>query len=253
MSKVETRAVGTPSWFDVMTPDLEGARKFYGELFGWQFVVGPAEMGYYTMCQLGGANAAGMGLSRPDAKPQAVWSTYFHTTDANASAESIKANGGSIIMGPMDVMGEGHMLVAADPTGAVFGFWQPGRHTGAHVKNEPGAMAWAEVGTRDSATAREFYAKVLNKEVKQMPGGMQYWTLNDNGQATSGVMHMGPEFPAEIPAHWMVYFAVADTDAACKLITERGGQLRHGPVDSPEGRFAVVSDPWGAVFSIIKL
>lgn len=252
MAKVEMRLAGTPAWFDLMTPDLEGARKFYGELFGWTFLVGPAEMGYYTMCQLGGANAAGMGLKPKDAPYPTVWSVYFKSTDINASVEAVKANGGQVMVGPMDVAGEGHMAVCLDPTGATFGFWQDGRHTGAHVADEPGAMTWAEVCTRDGAKARDFYVKVLDCEAKQLPG-MDYWTLDKNGAATSGVMHMGEKFPKEIPPHWMAYFAVSDTEASVELLKKNGGKLHNGPFDTAYGRIAVVSDPYGAVFSIIKL
>ncbi len=252
MAKVENRLAGAPAWFDLMTPDLDGAQKFYGELFGWTFVVGKPEMGYYTMCKLGGANAAGMGLRPNDAPYPTAWSAYFKSDDIQKSVDTVKAHGGHVTMGPMDVSGEGHMAVCIDPTGAVFGFWQNGRHTGAEVADEPGAMTWAEVCTRDGAKARDFYASVLDYQAEQMPG-MQYWTLNKGGDAKCGVMHMDDKFPKEIPPHWAVYFAVNDTEAAVELIKKNGGQVRHGPFDTPYGRIAIASDPWGAVFSIIKL
>jgi len=252
MAKVEKRLAGTPAWYDLMTPDLEGARKFYGELFGWNFVVGQPEMGYYTMCRIGEANAAGMGLRPKDAPYPTAWSIYFKTDDINASAETVKANGGKVMMGPMQVGPEGSMVVCQDPTGATFGYWQYGRHTGAHVADEHGAMTWAEACTRDGATAKDFYAKVLDCQPHKMEG-MEYWTLDKGGKQHCGVMHMDDKFPQEIPNHWAVYFAVNDTDAACELIKKMGGKVNHGPFDTPYGRIAVVSDPYGAVFSIIKL
>lgn len=252
MAKVEMRLAGTPAWFDVATPDLEGARKFYGELFGWTFDVGPAEMGYYTNCKLGGAKAAGMNHRPENAPYPTAWSIYFKSDDINASVQAVKANGGQVTVEPMNVMGEGHMAVCQDPTGAVFGFWQYGRHTGGEVADEHGAMAWAEVCTRDGAKARDFYAKVLDCQATQMPG-MEYWTLDKNGMGKSGVMHMDDKFPKEIPPHWAVYFAVNDADAAVELIKKLGGKVNHGPFDTDYGRIAVVSDPYGAVFSIIKL
>lgn len=253
MAKVETRVAGEPAWFDLMTPDLEGAQKFYGALFGWTFDVGAPEMGYYTMCKLGGANAAGMGKRPPDAPYPTAWSVYFKSDDVNASAEAVRANGGQVMMPPMQVADKGHMLVCMDPTGATFGFWQYGTHTGAEVAGEPGAMAWTEVGTRDAEKARVFYAKVLDAEIPKMEG-MDYWMLQKKGSTPmAGVMHMGKDFPPEIPPHWMAYFAVPDADASCKVVTENGGQVKHGPFDTPYGRIAVVADPYGAVFSIIKL
>lgn len=252
MAKVEKRLAGTPAWFDVVTPDLEGARKFYGELFGWTFDVGPAEMGYYTNCKLNGATAAGMSLRPKDAPFPIAWSIYFKSDDINASAEAVKANGGQVTVGPMDVTGLGHMLVCQDSSGTTFGFWQYGLHKGGEVADEPGAMAWAEVCTREGEKAKDFYGKVLDCKTTKMDG-MDYWTLDKNGAGTSGVMHMGDKFPKEVPNHWAVYFAVNDTDAAAELIKKNGGHVHHGPFDTAYGRIAVVSDPYGAVFSIIKL
>lgn len=252
MAKVEQRDVGTPSWFDLMTPDLEGARKFYGELFGWSFLVGKPEMGYYTMCKIGNANAAGMGLKPKDAPYPTAWSIYFKTADINASVGAVKANGGHVTVPPMEIPGSGHMAVCMDPTGAVFGFWQDGGHTGAEVADEHGAMTWAEVCTREGGKARDFYAQVLGCQATQM-AGMDYWTLDKNGQTKCGVMHMDDKFPKEIPAHWAVYFAVNDTEGAVETIKKLGGQLRHGPFDTAYGRIAVVADPYGAVFNVIKL
>ena len=253
MAKVETYEAGEPCWFDLMTPDLDGAQKFYGALFGWTFLVGKPEMGYYTMCQLGGANAAGMGKMQPNAPYPTMWSVYFWTNDVHASNNLAVENGAKAMMPPMEIPDAGHMAVLMDPTGATFGFWQPGLHRGAQVIDEAGAMAWTEVCSRDAATARDFYVKILNKQAKKMEG-MEYWTLHSsNGVPRSGVMQMGKEFPPEIPPHWMPYFAVDDADASAKLITERGGKVLHGPFDTPYGRIAVVSDPFGAVFSIIKL
>lgn len=252
MSNVEKRPNGTPSWFDLMTPDLEGAKSFYGQLFGWTFEGGDPKMGYYTMCKRRGLNAAGIGKRPDDAPFPTMWSVYFETADIEASASRVRELGGTVMMGPMDVMGEGHMAVCTDPTGATFGFWQPGRHSGAQVADEHGAMTWTEVCTRDGDAARDFYSKLLDLEPREMPG-MRYFTLHRGEKAHAGVMHMDEKFPAEIPPHWMPYFAVDDAEASCALIKSLGGGVRHGPFDTPYGRIAVVNDPYGAVFSIIKL
>jgi len=61
------------------------------------------------------------------------------------------------------------------------------------------------------------------------------------------------EIPAEVPPYWGVYFAVEDADACVARITELGGSLTMGPMDIEPGRFAVASDPLGAMFSVIAL
>lgn len=251
MSNVDKHAPGTPSWFDLMTPDLEGARKFYGDLFGWTFDVGAPEMGYYTMCKLDGRNAAGMGKRPDDAPYPTAWSIYFSTENADASAAAIREAGGQVMMGPMDVMEQGRMLVAVDPTGATFGFWQPMRHTGAQVREEHGAMCWAEAYTRAPEKTAPFYSKVLGAEAKKIEG-MEYSTFSVNGAMCCGMMHMDAKWPAEIPPHWMVYFTVNDINAAVETVKSRGGKIHQGPFPSPYGQIAIVADPWGASFAVIE-
>lgn len=251
MSTIERHIAGTPSWFDLMTPDLDGALKFYGGLFGWTFDVGSPETGRYTMAKVGGRNAAGIGTQPPGASFPSAWSVYFEG-NADEIAERVKANGGQIMMEPMDVMDFGRMLVAVDSTGAVFGVWQPKSHTGAQVVDEPGAMAWQEVATRDAAKAVDFYARVFSLEPNKMDApGITYYTLHKGPKTAGGVMQMNEQWPAEIPPHWMPYFAVENTDAAAAKVEELGGKVEVKPFDSPYGRIAVIADPWGAHFTVI--
>jgi hypothetical protein len=64
---------------------------------------------------------------------------------------------------------------------------------------------------------------------------------------------VGDMWPADLPSHWMTNFAVDDADASAAKVTELGGNVSVPPTDIPPGRFAVVNDPHGAVFSILKL
>ncbi len=64
---------------------------------------------------------------------------------------------------------------------------------------------------------------------------------------------VGDEWPADLPAHWMVYFAVADCDTTAARAAELGGVVSVPPNDLPMGRFAVLNDPQGGFFSVIAL
>lgn len=245
---------GTPAWFDLMTPEIEGARKFYGALFGWTFEIGPPEAGSYTMCLKNGRSAAGTGPRPKDAPYPSTWTVYLASNDVEAHAKRVKALGGQLMEGPTDVLDEGRLLVAADPTGAVFGFWQAKKHPGAMIVDEPGAMTWCEVNTRDIEKAKRFYSELLGLEARKMAApGMTYFTLHHGEKAVAGLQQMDGDFPAGVPSHWMPYFAVADADKAAATVTAGGGKVLMKPVDSPYGRMCVVADPWDAVFSIIKL
>ncbi|MDP8978075.1 MAG: VOC family protein [Actinomycetota bacterium] len=255
MAEVSSYAPGTPSWVDLATSDPEGARNFYGRLFGWSFEVGPAETGHYTMCQLHGGNVAGMAGEPAREGVPTAWTTYMATDDADAVARRIAEGDGTVLMGPMDVMSQGRLLVAADPAGALFGVWQAGDLVGASVVNEPGSLVWSELATRDLAAAQVFYTQVFGhawEPVDTGEGGPAYQVFSVDGRAVGGAMQMTADWPEQIPSHWMAYFAVEDTEAAAAAAQELGGTVRVPPTDSPYGRFAVLSDPQGAVFTVMQ-
>lgn len=254
MATVKQHAPGSVSWVDLMTSDVEAARKFYGEVLGWSFEVGPPETGHYTMCKLQGDSVAGMGQLPPGAPYPPAWTVYFATADADASAAKIRELGGQVLMGPMDVMEEGRMLMAMDPCGAAFGLWQSRRHTGAQRVDEPGAMCWREVNVRDLPVARAFYTALFGLEARALPDpGITYETLHLGDQTVGGILRMDEHWPAEVPAHWMTYFAVDDLDAALQRVPVAGGKVCVPPFDTPYGRIAVINDPAGAAVTIMKM
>lgn len=173
---------GTPCWIDLMVPDQQAALDFYCDLFGWQGEVGPPETGGYSVCTLKGKPVAGiMKASNPDGTvpdplPPTVWTTYLATDSIDATLKSVTDAGGSVMMGPMDVMDLGRMAVITDPTGAVVGLWQAGSFDGAGIVNEHGALIWNELSTGDTDAAAAFYAAVLpiTTAPTQMPGAEGY-------------------------------------------------------------------------------
>ena len=252
MSTVDKHEPGTIGWLDLMTTSVEAARPFYEQLFGWTIEIGAPEYGGYGMCTSGGRNAAGIGPGMPGSKHPPAWTVYFFTDDALATAARVTEHGGAVIMPPMDVMEQGRMMIASDATGAVFGVWQPNQHGGAQVANQHGAIAWAEVNTRDAGKASGFYAAVFDLEARKLEApGMEYWTLHRDGRPVGGVLQMDDHWPAAVPAHWMPYFQVDDVDAATKQVTALGGKVCVAGFDSAYGRIAVVEDPQGATFSIM--
>lgn len=255
MTEKTSYAPGTPCWMDLSTPDVEAAERFYGPLFGWEIPELPnsAQMGGYRRAKLGGRDVAGVYPLMQEGQHPA-WATYFSVEDAAATAAVITANGGSTIVEPMDI-GMGHMAAFADPTGAVFGLWQPTAFHGAEVFGDPGTVCWNELGTRDVGSSRGFYQAVFGWGAEEQPMGESstytVWKLGE--KAIGGMVDIAAiGLPAEVPPHWLVYFNVADADAAARQVEAGGGEIRNGPMDSPYGRLAVAADPFGAVFAAIE-
>lgn len=255
MSERTSYTPGTPCWVDLATPDIEAAEKFYGAVFGWEVPELPnsAEMGGYRRAKKNGKDVAGVYPLMQEGQHPA-WATYVSVTDAAATGAAITENGGTTIVEPMDI-GMGHMAVFADPTGAVFGLWQPVTFAGAELVNEYGAFGWNELGTRDTAAAKEFYGKVFGwgtqEEAMEGSGTYTVWTVGE--ASVGGMIDMDAfQLPPEVPPNWLVYFSVEDADAAIETIESGGGDVRMGPIDMSVGRFAIVADPFGAVFAVMQ-
>lgn len=243
------RAPGQPNWTDLATPDLDKAKAFYAELFGWEFFDSGPDFGHYNMAMLQGQSAAGMAPMQPGSPMPSAWTVYFSSDNAAADAARAAEFGGQVIMDAMAVGELGVMAICADPTGAVFGLWQSGQHIGASIEDEPGTMAWSEVNTRDGAAASAFYTKLFDLSTVKLPDAA-YYQLTRGTQMVCGVMEMDDSW-GDMPPHWMQYFAVTDTDAAAAKAAAAGGTVHVAPFDTPYGRIAVIGDPFGATFSIL--
>ncbi len=253
MPEFTSYAAGTPSWVDHAAKDLAGSNSFYSSLFGWEADDQGEDMGHYTLMRKSGKTVAGNMAVMMEGQPSA-WTSYVSVEDADATVDRAKKAGAAVFVEPMDVTDIGRMAVFADPTGAAIGIWQPKSFAGAELANEAGSFVWNELNTRDVPTAKTFYADVFGWTSNDLDmEGMQYteWKLGDNSVA--GMMSMPEMVPAAVPAHWLVYFGTEDTDATVAKASELGATTLVPPTDIPPGRFAVLMDPDGATFAVIKM
>ncbi len=250
MPEVATYAPGVPMWVDLASPDLEASKKFYTKLFGWDAYTTPdAAAGGYTLFRLNGKDVAGVGpLQNPQQPP--AWSVYIATDNADATAKLVKEAGGQVVVAPFDVPKAGRMAVFQDPTGAFFSVWQAGEHKGAGIVNEPNSWTWNELNTKDIAKAKPFYQRIFGWGAKTNPGDQPYTEWQVKGRSIAGGMEA---LQPNVPPHWNTYFAVRNTDAAMKKATELGGKVLMGPMDTPQGPFAALRDPHGAMFAVIAM
>jgi predicted enzyme related to lactoylglutathione lyase len=245
---------GTPSWVDLTTPDLDGALRFYGGVFGWEFEDAGAEAGHYHQALVRGRRVAGLGPAQPGGSAVAYWTTYLSGTDVDAHAAAIGQAGGTVMFGPMDVEGQGRMLIAVDPEGAMFGIWEPQAHTGAQLVNENAALTWNQLASRNLDGAARFLGSVFPyafEALPQMPFDA-YRVFKVGERVVGGMIAMPDEVPAEAPPHWLTYFWLDDVDAGAERARELGGEVLRGPEDSPYGRSATLRDPQGGLFAVIR-
>ncbi|HEX5609228.1 MAG TPA: VOC family protein [Solirubrobacterales bacterium] len=256
MSERTSYEPGTPSWVELGTPDMEATIGFYNALLDWDIPEQPnsVQLGGYRRAKLRDKDVAGVSPLQQEGQPPA-WSTYISVADAAATVEAVKAAGGTVMFEPLDVVGLGTMAIFTDPTGAVFGIWQPGTFAGAELVNEYGAFSWNELHTRDAAAAKEFYGAVFGWTVEEQDmGEMGTYSVFKLGEdMVGGMLDMAAMgMPDEIPPNWLTYFTVENTDAAIETIKGNGGSVLNGPIDIPIGRFAIVTDNAGAAFAVMQ-
>lgn len=259
MPEFRSHPPGTPAWVDLMSPDVAAAKSFYTAVFGWDAEDQLDDDGnrVYVMFSLGGKSVAGLG-GQPDGTEgmPPVWNTYVATADCQATADTVTASGGTVMMSPMQVMDAGEMAIFADPTGAVFSVWKAGQHQGAELCNEPNTWSWNELLTRDLDAAKPFYTAVFGWEYEAQdmgPMGTYHVIAGGENGGLGGLMSMPPEVPAMVPNHWSVYFTVADIEATVGAIKGNGGQVVVEPFPIPGvGTSATVHDPAGGNFTVLQ-
>ena len=257
MPDVDSLPPGSFCWPELSTTDQKGAVAFYRALFGWtvnEQPIGPTDT--YSMFELRGRNVCAAYTQRAEEKGVPPhWGSYIAVVNADDAVRRAKTLGAQVFAEPFDVMDAGRMAVLQEPTGAVFHVWEAKKHTGVRVISEAGALCWTELATRDTKAAEKFYTGLFAWTPKHGAANapMEYTEFSVAGRPSIGMMPMPKEVPAFVPAHWTPYFQVADVDANVAKAQSLGGSVTVPAMDIPNtGRFAMLSDPQGAMFAIYK-
>jgi hypothetical protein len=250
----DSAPTGSPCWADIWTSDVEGSRKFYRELFGWEAQAPAPQFGGYFMWTRNGVPVAGGMGDMGEMKANNSWSVYLQTNDLAKTLELAEPKGAQIIQGAMAVEDLGSQAVLLDPTGAQLGAWQPGTFPGFTVLGEHGAPSWFELHTRDYVAAVEFYRSVFGWDTATVGDSDQfrYTVMRDpSGEGElAGIMDAAGFLPDGASSKWWVYWGVDDVDAAIAKAKSLGGSVVIDAEDTPYGRLATVSEPAGAQFKL---
>ena len=248
-------------WYELMTPDMAGAKRFYGDLLGWTAEDMPSMPGAepYAVLNSDGDGVAGMMNLGAPMKAEGMaphWIGYICVDDCDAAAAKVPGLGGSVMRPSQDIPGIGRFAIVADPAGAVFAIMKPTPPPGgrpARDINAVGQCGWHELhGADPDKGGFEFYAQMFGwTKSDAMPMGEMgtYQLFNNQDGQVGGMMRK----PGHIPmANWGFYFRVPDIDAAVAKIKAGGGQVLNGPMDVPgDDRVVNGMDPQGAQFAVV--
>ena len=182
------------------------------------------------------------------------WNSYITTHALDETVERWQQQGGTVIMPPYKVMEAGHMAAVQDPTGVTVSLWQPAGHIGAGLVNEVNTFCWAELQTRGSEQAAQFYKDVFGWELDIEEKPPHYITASVAGHLNCGIFDMDKiQLPPAVPSRWAVYFNVANLDDALAQVRETGGQVVTETMEIEPGRFATITDPQGAAVTLMQI
>jgi len=235
-------------WRELMTPDIEGAKAFYGELFNWSFVDANMPTGTYLMIRAGDATVGGAMPMPTDAEHPPHWISYVSVPDVDEAARAAEANGGMVGVPPTDIPTVGRFAVLGDPSNAWITAFRHQSHD--EVSQGPpriGHFCWETLTTRDVDQAKAFYAAVFGWGVEAGPAGPDS-VFNAEGVAVADVQ------PADNqPSAWTTYVVVSDIENACSRTESLGGNVLLPEHEIPTvGFIAVIADGDGASLGLFQ-
>ena len=245
-------------WYDLMTTDVEAAKRFYTSLGGWstQFFEKSQPGQPYTLWMHKGNPIGGVMQLGPEQRSRGIppmWLPSVEVSDVDASARKAESLGGKVHAGPMDVPDTGRYALVQDPQGAMIGIFKPidNRPMPSTFDGTPqaGRVSWHELMTTDYKRAADFYRQLFGWEkVAEMdmgPGGM-YYEYGLKGKMYGG-MYNRPAEMSSIPPFWLNYIFTNDLQQSLDKAQKAGAKIVNGPMDIPGGgSIVVLADPQGA-------
>jgi len=240
-------------WYELTTPDVGAAQKFYPRFTGWG--IQPFDNDY-SMFTNGGVPIAGMFKLSDDMRERGVppnWMPYVETSNVDETAAKAASLGGKVMAGPQDIPGTGRFAVIQDPQGAVFGAYKPANPGGAWDGTaQVGRFSWHELMTTDYVAAFQFYRDLFGWEKTgemDMGDGQNYFMYGKGDKAYGGMFNRFGDMASMHP-FWLVYIHVKDVGKAVSAATKGGGVVHRPQMDIPGGSIAILGDPQGAGFAL---
>ncbi len=249
--------VGNFCWVELATNNLVGAKRFYGELFGWSLKEAPMPDGLpYTMAEVRGKSVCGLTELKGEAKKMGAgphWLSYVAVDDPEPIVRKVAGLGGKTLVPTTDV-GQGRLAIIQDTAGAVLALWQSKQSMGPWLYAEPGALCWNELITPELGAAEKFYTSLFGWKVESMDvgPGVTYRLFKNRGENAGGAMATPKELKG-VPPNWSVYFDVANADQTVSRAERMGAKVLAPVMETANvGRYAMLQDGQGAAFGILQ-
>jgi predicted enzyme related to lactoylglutathione lyase len=239
-------------WHDLVTQDMAAAKRFYGEIFGWTFRDVPIGGGQYALASLDGTPVAGI-ITAPAGARVAQWVSYFSVEDVDASLDVVKAAGGKVWLGPVEIPGRGRAALVTDGEGAPLAIARP---TGGDPPVAPVPLhgwLWADLWSRNGEAAGVFYGKLFGYRATIVPAPLEprpYTVFQREETSFAGLLAI-PAGLDGVKPNWLPMLRVKDVRVPVARASELGGRVILAPrADLRNGTAAIIADPSGAAVSL---
>lgn len=238
-----THTHGRVVWRELMTEDVQRAKGFYGELFGWVFKdmpMGPNEPPY-PIINVGGRGIGGIALKPPGTPGPPFWLSYVSVPDVDGALARAQEGGGATVFGPFDVPEVGRIGALVDFAGAVIGLLHSSKGDQPAAMPQLGEFCWETISSSDVERAKSFYEHVFGWTAQGMGDIPVFGT---GPRPEDGVADLQPAHG--MPPSWATY-VVVETIETARARAERLGATAVVPlIEIPNvGRIAFVRDPTG--------
>ncbi|MCL2452673.1 MAG: VOC family protein [Alphaproteobacteria bacterium] len=250
------RSNGCFVWYELTTTDMEAAKAFYADVFGWgtrdASIPG---LGYHLFAEHD-APVAGL-MNLPDEARRAGigphWMGFVGVDDVDAAVARTKELGGSVHVSPRDVPNISRFSVVADPQTATLALVKGLKpRQGQSVElGAPGRVGWHELFAADWEKALAFYSELFGwQKAESHVGAMgTYQRFSAAGETIGGMFTKPPTLPFPF---WLYYFNIDNVEAAASRVESGGGEIIYGPTTVPGGAWIVhCTDPQGAIFALL--
>jgi predicted enzyme related to lactoylglutathione lyase len=253
---------GSHVWYELITPDPEGAKTFYDAVVsGWSIGErAPVEHDYRMIGRSDGGFAGGVlrltdEMSQHGTKP--IWLGYVGVDDVDATVARIEAKGGTVRVPAFDIE-VGRIAMVADPQGNPFYVMKPippagedKQQSDVFSSDQEQRVSWNELSTADPVAARHFYGELfgwVSDDFMDMGEFGEYRFFDHDGTrigAVCGVMPGGS-------GGWRYYVQVPSISKAVEAVKAGGGTITVEPHEVPGGDHIIIGrDPQGAEFALV--
>lgn len=251
----QDRHPGKVVWVDLVTPDLDAAKRFYSGLFGWTFQDVHTGQKDFVLALLGDRPVGGLVRRSPSGENrQPHWLTFIAVRDVAEAERQALSHGGKVLSKTRDYPQRGRQEILEDPQGAVFAVLESKNGDPADFVAEPGDWIWSSLITSDANAGGAFYQSLFDYEIFDLTGDddRQHLLLASDGYARASANQI-PADRAKRRPHWLNFVRVTSVkDMAAKAVALGGRVLVEPHPDRSGDMVALVADPSGAPFGLME-